>query len=298
MSYVWEHSRHKGSDLLLMLAIADHADDNGVAYPSIPRLAQKMRMSERNVQYRLDKLLNSTELVIMKNAGPGGVHLFQVKVPGGEKIAPPGGEKIAPQEYGKERASQAGGEKIAPGGEKIAPPSTNRRGEAHFTGGVKPTSPKPSLEPSFLKEEKPPPYIPPPSLEDSLGLPPEGEVAPCRQQGQDEKAPKKTRFPYDVVKQEELRQSILDDAFHAWFFKKGLTLNINEQWERFAGKAMANGYKYLDWRHAFMNWLVSDYQQASNGRVHRSKTRDEILAEAEAILARQAQEQEAAHDPE
>ncbi len=47
-SYTWEHSQHKGSALLLLLAIADHAhEDGGGAYPSIGTLAAKIRMTPR-----------------------------------------------------------------------------------------------------------------------------------------------------------------------------------------------------------------------------------------------------------
>jgi len=37
MSYVWEASKAKGSELLLLLAIADHAADDGYCWPGIPR---------------------------------------------------------------------------------------------------------------------------------------------------------------------------------------------------------------------------------------------------------------------
>lgn len=63
MSRVWECSRHKGSELLLLLAIADFADDRGTnAYPSTETLAKKVRLSERSVQYLLRKLESSGEL--------------------------------------------------------------------------------------------------------------------------------------------------------------------------------------------------------------------------------------------
>ena len=62
MSHVWEHSQHKGGDLLLLLAIADHADDHGQAFPSIKLLAQKTRMTERNVQLVIKRLTHSIEL--------------------------------------------------------------------------------------------------------------------------------------------------------------------------------------------------------------------------------------------
>ena len=78
MHYVWEHSRHKGSALLTLLAIADHADDEGIAYPSIPRIARKTRMTDRNVQLVLKTLQRSGELKMIANEGPHGCHLFHI----------------------------------------------------------------------------------------------------------------------------------------------------------------------------------------------------------------------------
>ncbi|MFD9701303.1 helix-turn-helix domain-containing protein [Lentzea sp. NPDC059081] len=51
---VWDHAPVSGSDLLLMLAIADQANDQGTdAWPSIEKLARRTRMSERTVQRRI-----------------------------------------------------------------------------------------------------------------------------------------------------------------------------------------------------------------------------------------------------
>ena len=57
MSIIWERSERSGSELLLLLALADHADDSGACYPSVSRLAAKTRMSERSVQYMLRSLV-------------------------------------------------------------------------------------------------------------------------------------------------------------------------------------------------------------------------------------------------
>src|SRR5262245_28912662 len=185
MSYVWEHSTHKGSDLLLLLAIADHADDHGVAYPSIARLMQKIRMSERNVQYGLRHLQKSGELAVVTGAGPGGTHLYQIKLPGGggAKFAPHDvfendksmtselpDEKFAPingKEQGNSNTSGRGGAKFAGGKGKgvqtlhpifVENKGVTKRGGAKFApGGVQPIAPKPSLKERSGKKEYPPP---------------------------------------------------------------------------------------------------------------------------------------------
>ena len=106
MTEVWQRSTQKGSALLLLLAIADHAHDDGSgAYPSVPSLAKKVRMSERNTQYLLLKLEASGELEIHKGAGPMGCNLFRVQslhpvkssVVGGEIQRSRGVKPIAPK---------------------------------------------------------------------------------------------------------------------------------------------------------------------------------------------------------
>ena len=49
MARVWAESKHSGTDLLMMLAIADFADDDGNAYPSVGTLAKKCRTTPRHV---------------------------------------------------------------------------------------------------------------------------------------------------------------------------------------------------------------------------------------------------------
>lgn len=67
-------SRYPGSggELLLALALADHAHDDGThIFPSIARLAQKTRQSERSVQYQLRRMEQAGWLLLV-NSGRGG----------------------------------------------------------------------------------------------------------------------------------------------------------------------------------------------------------------------------------
>ena len=83
---VWRHSNEKGSALLLLLAIADFADDEGVAFPSVKTLSQKIRMSQRNTRYRLKRLEKSGELTIQTGAGPRGCNLFRLAKIAGQSL--------------------------------------------------------------------------------------------------------------------------------------------------------------------------------------------------------------------
>ena len=78
MSKVWQQSQHSGAHLLMLLAIADFADDRGRAYPSINTLAQKCRVKSRAVNYSLADLRDSGELEIKEGAGPRGTNMYRI----------------------------------------------------------------------------------------------------------------------------------------------------------------------------------------------------------------------------
>lgn len=46
---VWKHSQKGGTQLLLLLALADWSDDWGYCYPSLEQMAVKCRQTERNI---------------------------------------------------------------------------------------------------------------------------------------------------------------------------------------------------------------------------------------------------------
>lgn len=63
-SDVWRHSRQNGTRLLLLLAIADMANDDNQAYPGVKTLAARVRCSERQVRVMLGDLEKAGELRI------------------------------------------------------------------------------------------------------------------------------------------------------------------------------------------------------------------------------------------
>jgi hypothetical protein len=78
MARVWADSLHSGTDLLMMLAIADFADDDGNAYPSVTTLALKCRTTPRNANRILAALRDSGELEVRINEGPKGTNRYRV----------------------------------------------------------------------------------------------------------------------------------------------------------------------------------------------------------------------------
>jgi hypothetical protein len=146
---VLNRSKHTGTDLLLMVLLAEAADrDTGSCYPGIKTLARLMRTSERNVQYRLKVLRESGELDVRRQKSPYGTNLYVLSRSLLEGEA----------QFVSASVEDAGGEvEFTPettGGEAQFTPG----GEAYFTPLVKPTSPKPSVEPSEEIEGDKSPY--------------------------------------------------------------------------------------------------------------------------------------------
>lgn len=74
----WRFSKAKGGDLLVLLGIADFANDEGIAYPSIPTLARKARLTPRNAQRAIRRLVANGELLIEEGKGPHRTHLYRL----------------------------------------------------------------------------------------------------------------------------------------------------------------------------------------------------------------------------
>lgn len=82
--HVWRDSRQKGSVLLFLLYLAQQSDDWGYCLPGVPRIAERIRMSERAVQVIKRSLLapgpnkEPKELRIFASAGRHSPDILQV----------------------------------------------------------------------------------------------------------------------------------------------------------------------------------------------------------------------------
>ncbi len=81
MTEVWDSASVKGSARLVLLALADHANDEGYCFPSLARLARKALLSERNVQLILRVLEKRGELVLELGRGRGHLNRYWVLPP-------------------------------------------------------------------------------------------------------------------------------------------------------------------------------------------------------------------------
>jgi len=159
MNWVWEHSTAKGSELLLLLAIADAADDQGRnAFPSIGTLAAKTRMCRRTVQRLVVKLEDDGHL-ILRRAGGRRANTYEVVLETPSEPSPqpvddppepsPAGDNLTPrQDVTRDRLTPLNGDNLSPQG-----------CHSHVTPAVTqpchPTHPVPVLDPP-----PPPPAAP------------------------------------------------------------------------------------------------------------------------------------------
>lgn len=79
LAWVLECSEARLGGRLVLLSIANHADERGDnAWPSVPTIAREARMSERQVRTVLRDLVELGELEINEGAGPRGCHMYRL----------------------------------------------------------------------------------------------------------------------------------------------------------------------------------------------------------------------------
>ena len=103
MSSVWRHGPTQRSERLLLLAVADHADEKGIAWPSTTTLAAKACMTTRTVSRALDYLKSEGWLEVLPRTGQHGCHTYKLNLaklnPGGntspDKLSARRGDKMS-----------------------------------------------------------------------------------------------------------------------------------------------------------------------------------------------------------
>ena len=82
MTSVWDDLRTQAhSELLVLLALGDWANDDGFCWPTISALATKARLSERAVQQILGRLTASGRIRRIQGGGRGRANRYQVVTP-------------------------------------------------------------------------------------------------------------------------------------------------------------------------------------------------------------------------
>lgn len=92
MSYVWDKSKQRGPRLLVLLAIADSANDDGFCWLGIPNLAKKSRQTAVNTRQYVRQIEAAGELIVWERKTDDGKYnmsnLYKVVMPGTTKTPP------------------------------------------------------------------------------------------------------------------------------------------------------------------------------------------------------------------
>lgn len=143
MAAVWDHAEAEGGELLVLLALADHAGDDGWCYPSVAGLAQKARLSTRQVRTCIRRLeAKGLVLCPSKTGGRGGTNRYRVTLQTRKPTSPFPGENA-------EADFPLSGEETR----KPASALRSRKAEVCDTKGGSPLPPN-RQEPSLREEEE------------------------------------------------------------------------------------------------------------------------------------------------
>ena len=85
---VWAHSKHSGTHLLVMLALADQSNDDGVCWPAKESIARRCRVSRVRADGIIKELKESGELIVHYRR-KGKVNLSNVYQINLEALTPP-----------------------------------------------------------------------------------------------------------------------------------------------------------------------------------------------------------------
>lgn len=159
MDAVWKHSEATGNALLALLAISDNANDDGFAFPSYEHVASKIRMSKRQTQRIVSKLLDTDELSLVTSGSFGQSNVYAVQVATllskPRQFGASDGQQAATSSDGHSDASQVdirGGHHVSTEPSVSQPSSSEPSGKdigasespALFETEAKPSSPSPA----------------------------------------------------------------------------------------------------------------------------------------------------------
>lgn len=160
MSRVWEHSTQSGTRLLVLLALADVANDHGVSWYSKEKLAQRARTSPRNIAKILQRLEDDGEAARVERPGTSNYYVVLTGMDDAERaeVAADLGIKI------DALTAVEGCPNVQGGGEQMDTPtheqmdkggmSKRSRGDVQtFKGGMSKRTPDPSVNPKEPPDE-------------------------------------------------------------------------------------------------------------------------------------------------
>lgn len=127
MTAVFDRYPNGGGEMLLALAIADHADDKGEnIFPRVGQLAEKTRQSERTIQYQLRLMRQAGWLIRVGNSHGGRSCATRYRISpewlAGGECAPQKGAEIAPfpPSKGRKNCTLSGAKRVQSDAQKGA----------------------------------------------------------------------------------------------------------------------------------------------------------------------------------
>ncbi|MBL4929349.1 helix-turn-helix domain-containing protein [Fuscibacter oryzae] len=78
MTAIWDRTDLDTHEKMVLLSLADHADDEGVCFPSIARLCDRTGMKERGVQNVLRRMKEAGIITVELNAGRRGANRYTI----------------------------------------------------------------------------------------------------------------------------------------------------------------------------------------------------------------------------
>jgi hypothetical protein len=80
MNRIWDTQTSPGTHRLLLMALADRADEDGICWPGVDYLSSKVQVKVRQVQKMLRDLESTGELFVQINRGRGRTNQYFVTV--------------------------------------------------------------------------------------------------------------------------------------------------------------------------------------------------------------------------
>lgn len=143
LAWVFSHSPTTGAERLVLMSLANHANDLGEAYPSRETIGREARVADKTVKRALAALEAAGAITRAINAAPDSrippgrrPNLYRVVMDNVAQVSPGGGDKVSPP--GGDPLAARGGQSVPAGGDKVSPqtvkePSTNRGGGPRAT---------------------------------------------------------------------------------------------------------------------------------------------------------------------
>ena len=151
--WVWDHATARGTARTVLLAIADKANADAVAYAGTAMLVQRTRAARSTVRDAVDALLASGELAIVTGAtGPRGETVYRLPLVVDDTRAEGAGSRSGPKSGpGRESAPRGGrnpvqkGAGFRPEAERKPAPRTRRTREYKKHSSSRARPPPPAL---------------------------------------------------------------------------------------------------------------------------------------------------------